>query len=134
MTGPGNGKSVRPPQRMRLSLNELRQQIAEARETCLAETSHIPYVRSRGVFLCTADAHGQCAPNPEAECPPWRGTRHEIETLIDNVLLRYPAVLRIAVSGGYDGAESLRNYVDGYYAPWVARWSVPVWERHVEGS
>ncbi len=115
-----------------MKLSEIKEKIGQARYDALREAKSdwtYKYQPSRGQFLCTGDANGQCAPNVEAECPTWDGNLRSIKTLIEKVKQDYPAVTKIYLSGGYDGAESPYAYQQGDYEPWIASWSVPIWER-----
>lgn len=90
----------------------------------------MPWVRSRGTFLCTAGpGNDQAEPNPEADCPEWDGTMREIRDLIAKVEDRYPDVDLIYIAGGFDGGETLRDLTDGNYEPWLSNWQVHVWRR-----
>lgn len=88
-----------------------------------------PFVRSRGTYLCTADASGQCEPRPEADCPTWDGTKREIDRLVAEVRVKHPHVTEVYIAGGFDSAERLEDFEFGNYEPWVTAWHVPVWTR-----
>jgi hypothetical protein len=87
------------------------------------------FIRSRGTWLCTSDASGQCSPAPEAEGPVWGGTKREIDALIADCLTKYPHVTEVYIAGGFDSAERLSDFSDFNYEPWVGEWSVSVWLR-----
>jgi hypothetical protein len=43
-------------------------------------------------------------------------------------------VTHLYVSGGYDHADSVRDYHDGNYTPWTGTWDVLVWSRAKEAA
>ena len=115
------------------TLAEIKSEVSEAREEAIREAhqacgrrGHFP---SRGTFLSTAGRFGQCEPRPQAECPTWGGTFKEIEELVALCLAQYPEVTHIYIGGGYDHAESVREYTEGIYTPWAGSWEVMVWQR-----
>jgi hypothetical protein len=115
-----------------MKLNDLKDSITDARHAALKDARAewtFRYIRSRGMFLSTIGKNGQCQPKPSAECPTWHGTLREITDLVSLVETTYPEVTEILIEGGYDGADSLRAYLDDDYQPWVAAWSVTVWRR-----
>jgi hypothetical protein len=87
---------------------------------------------SRGTFLCTSnDRNGQVRPYPEAECITWNESMKQIRSLVEEVLRDYPEVDEIYIGGGFDGANSPRDYHEyGEYEPWVSNWQVTVWRRN----
>jgi hypothetical protein len=119
-------------------LNTLKHQITAARNAALRESiadcGRRGVHQSRGTWLCTADAGGQCGPLPAAECHFWRGTWHEIRAAIADVKANHPGVTHLYVSGGYDHADSVRDYHDGNYTPWTGTWDVLVWSRAKEAA
>lgn len=113
------------------NLRDLKDAVEDAREGAVREAEDCaPCAFSRGTFLATADLRGdQCSPSPEADCPGWRGTWKEIVELVNDVQANHPHVGEVYISGGYDGAESPRDYRDDIYEPWVSSWLVSVWKR-----
>lgn len=105
--------------------------VADARAEAHAEArGAYPWVRSRGTYLCTSDASGQCDPAPEAECPDWDGTLRDIRELVAKVSLFYPQVEKVYISGGFDGAFTFKElYETSDYEPWASAWDVTVWTR-----
>jgi len=90
------------------------------------------FVQSRGTYLVTECNGEQCKPSPEAECPTWDGTRKSIDHLIARCNKHYPEVTAIMITGGFDGADSPREYWDGSYEPWVSSWYELVWRKPVD--
>lgn len=115
------------------SLFDIKHAVADARDNAIRQVrkdcGFRGVIASRGTFLSTADATGQCEPRPEAECPTWDGTKRDIDDLIALVVKEYPNVDRIYIGGGYDWASSPQAYRDGDYEPWAASWGVIVWRR-----
>lgn len=88
------------------------------------------WIRSRGTYLTTSNATGQCDPRPAANCPDWNGTQKEIDDLIALVLDKYPEVTQIAIEGGYDAADTHEQlYKIDDYLPQASWWVVEVWTR-----
>lgn len=114
------------------NLNDLKDAVEDARKDAVREAQDCAACAfSRGTFLATADLCGdQCSPFPEADCPTWRGTWKEIAELVNDIQANHPHVGEVYISGGYDGAESPRDYRDGVYEPWVSSWLVSVWKRN----
>ena len=113
-------------------IGEIKDAVREARGASLKEAKREcgrGILKSRGTYLSTADNDGQCSPRPAAECCTWKGTLKEIENLVNICLAEYPKVTQIEICGGYDHAESLRDYHDSNYYPGAASWSVVVWKR-----
>lgn len=117
------------------TLQDLKRRVSEARQEgyreSVSQCGRRGMHQSRGTWLCTANAGGQCSPNAEAECITWRGTLREIRDLIAEVEAKYPDVNEIYIAGGYDWALNPRDFADGAYDPWTAAWSVTVWSREV---
>lgn len=115
------------------SLPEINDLIRENRASALREAKKewdFPFFRSRGVMLCTADASGDhIGPNSQGEAPYWNGTKKEIKNLIKNVLENHPNVAEIYLTGGWDGADNVREMADGCYEPWCGSWTITVWKR-----
>ena len=112
------------------TLGAVKAEVKIARSEALDEARALNeggFLPSRGTFLATSDAQGQCRPAIEADCPTWRGTWQEIFALIALATKDYPNVTEIYVAGGYDWAATQRAYDDGDYQPWAASWHVPVW-------
>ena len=115
-----------------ISISDIKHLVKQARNAAVREARQVSKVyRSRGTFLSTADAGGQCNPAPEAEAQDWDGTMRSIKALVDEVRLQYPNVTEVYISGGYDGFEHTKDLFDQYadYTPWIAHWEVPVWKR-----
>jgi hypothetical protein len=115
------------------NISEIKDSVREARFASIQEAKREcgrGVFQSRGTYLTTADLQGgQCDPRPAAECCTWNGTYKEIEKLVNLCLAEYPKVTQIEICGGYDHAESLRDYHDDNYYPWASSWSVVVWKR-----
>lgn len=88
------------------------------------------WVRSRGTYLTTRGAKGQCAPRPASERPIWKGTKKEIDTLISLVLANYPEVISILIEGGFDCADTFAELnSSGDYIPMASWWEFEIWTR-----
>jgi hypothetical protein len=94
-----------------------------------ARGARLPWVRSRGTWLCTSNKNGPCRPRERGDCPDWDGTKREIVALIAKVEAYYPEVEHITIEGGYDAAERLDDFDNGGYEPWVGEWEVLLWSR-----
>jgi hypothetical protein len=113
-------------------LADVKARVADDRQFALTmarRESGCRYTPSRGTFIATSNAQGQCSPHPEAEAIEWRGTAKEIDEVIAKVLADYPECTEVYIAGGYDGADSVLDYQNGEYEPWVAAWSTTVWTR-----
>ena len=114
-----------------MKLTTVKDKVGEARAKALKDAKRefdFRYFPSRGVNLCTSNAHGdQCGPNPDAECPSWDGNKASIVKLVEKVKAQHPGVARVYLSGGYDGADSPVAYRDGDYTPWAGSWAVDLW-------
>jgi hypothetical protein len=113
-----------------MNLGLIRDRIAVARRAAIKEAKSCGCcIFSRGTFIATSDAGGQCMPCPEAEAMTWDGTLKEILGVVARVKANYPNVLTVYIAGGYDGADSPMAMRDGDYDPWISSWEVIVWER-----
>lgn len=113
------------------SLQDIKVEVSAARNEAVrkAESDYI-CIRSRGTWLNTTNKkEGQCDPQPQGECYEWNGTLKQIKNLIDDVEANHPDCDEIWISGGYDGADSVRDLNDGDYDPWVSDWDVLIWKR-----
>lgn len=94
-----------------------------------AKDSGLPWVFSRGAYVATVGANGdQCGPWPGADPYGWNGKVSILPALIEKAKT-YPHVAKVVVEGGYDGAETMEAKKAGNYEPWIASWTVTVWER-----
>lgn len=106
---------------------ELKRQVSAARTDCLdhlrrePETRHL-WLVSRGACVRYTDKHGE--PNGCDEWP-FTGTAAEFKRLQD--LANEPGTHAVYIEGGFNAAESGRDYADGIYDPWVGEWSVAVY-------
>ncbi|MBI9060252.1 MAG: hypothetical protein JEZ01_20970 [Labilibaculum sp.] len=56
----------------------------------------------------------------------WNGTLKQLKSFIDEAILsNAPDVM---IDGGINYAESIQDYKDGSYDPWVEEWSITIWE------
>lgn len=119
------------------SLNELWEEVKKAREEARREALdfRMPFIWSRGLILSTRDKKGdQCSPWPEAEGCTWKNMR-EIKGLVKRIEEgQFKDVEEIYISGGFDTADSMQDYRDGNYEPWISSWSVTVWLKNEENS
>jgi hypothetical protein len=89
----------------------------------------LPWVFSRGAYVATVDAIGnQCEPWPGADAMQWDGKLSSLPKLIEQAKA-HPHVAKVVVEGGYDGADTMADKQSGNYEPWIASWTVTVWER-----
>jgi hypothetical protein len=86
----------------------------------------MPFVRSRGTFLCTLGPGGQEWPNIAAECPVWDGTKKEIVELVERVLAEAPRITEIYIEGAFDASDRM---IFDDYEPRITEWSVTIWTR-----
>ena len=116
-----------------MTMAEIRHRIQQERNRAQWDAKQIGEghraIRSRGTWLCTRNAQGQCPPAVEADCPDWNGTKKEIDALIAEVAAKYPSVTEVYIAGGYDGARSYEALRGDDYQPWASSWSVTVWRR-----
>lgn len=112
-------------QDLKAAITKARQEAEEEAKMCA--TCIFP----RGMNLSTAGQGGsQCPPREEANCPGWKRTWKEVAEVVADVEANYPHVRQVYISGGYDGADSIRSrWVDDNYDPWVSSWGVTIWER-----
>jgi len=88
-----------------------------------------PWVFSRGAYVATIDEHGeQCSPWPGADPMNWNGKLSSLPDLIAKAAA-HPHVWRVVLEGGYDGADTMEGRKAGNYEPWIASWSVELWNR-----
>lgn len=119
------------------SLKQLNEAIANERAKALKDAEgQFKCIYSRGTMLSTCKADGeQCEPAIEADPYLWKRTWKSIAELVALVLAKYPHVAQVYISGGYDGADSVRDRWEyGNYEPWVSSWQVTVWSREVSPS
>lgn len=77
---------------------------------------------SRGACIRWVSEAGEAS---EADAWPFKGTVAEFVAM--SKMATDPSVAGIYIEGGYNGAESGRDYADGAYDPWVGEWSVAVY-------
>jgi hypothetical protein len=114
------------------SISKLNDSITAARKEAEDEARKFyPSVRDRGYFLATADCRGPCRPREEADddVSRWRRTWAEVVKLVADVEAKHPHVMKVYISGGYDGAGHHYRWTNGEYEPWVESWNVTIWER-----
>ncbi len=104
--------------------------VSAARSDCLDFLRRQPETRrlwlvSRGAWVRTIGLDG----NASNESDTW-DFKPTAKCFAELAALRNdPNVSAVYVEGGFNGAESGRDYADGAYDPWVGEWSVPVWSR-----
>ena len=79
--------------------------------------------RSRGRWVVIIGANDTIVGNGEWE---WHGTAKQLAEV-----MRYafsPDVTGIYIEGGLDFAETMQDMTDGFYDPWTAQWTVPLYE------
>lgn len=77
-------------------------------------------IRSRGAWLIVkVPGEGDCRISDGMM--PFKGTQKQIDALI----AEFPEA-GIYVEGGFNYAESVRDFCDGAYDPWVSEWSVEI--------
>lgn len=112
----------------------LSQQIRAARSEAFREAKNygLPWVFSRGAHVATVDASGgQCEPWPGADPHDWDGKISSLSALVETAK-SYPHVAKVVIEGGYDGADTMEQKTQGGdYEPWIASWTITVWERAV---
>ncbi len=111
---------------------DLMSQLKKARQVALSEAKATGYkhVPSRGTFLCTSNKkEGQVDPALEGDMLSWDWTLRQIKELVAKVEANYPEVDEVYLAGGYDGAESVRDYIDGCYEPCLGMWDLVVWSK-----
>ena len=119
----------------RLDVNLLNEAVQAAYDAEYRAVFHnqVPVIRSRGRWVNTMGGEGsvidQCSPCPGAEAQDFRGTRKQLENLVEDIEDRHPHVKELWVEGGFDGADSLRDMLEDLYDPWVGSWEVLVWTR-----
>lgn len=107
----------------------LKADVAAARADCKdalrrdPDTSRL-WLVSRGAWVRTIDAKGEAN---ETDSWPFLGTAWEFVQL--TALTARPDISAIYIEGGFNAAESGRDYADGNYDPWVGEWSVAVFNR-----
>lgn len=110
----------------------LSMQIRQARSEAFKEAKDygLPWVFSRGAYVATVGINGdQCEPWPGADPYEWDGKVKSLPALIEKAK-SYPHVAKVVVEGGYDGADTMEQKTDGGdYEPWIASWTVTVWQR-----
>ncbi len=116
------------------SISELKEKIQEDYNQSLKEAkkerNHQGYIRSRGKFIATCLRNGeQCEPSPEADASEFKGTKKQIEQMIEYVSNNYPDVFEIYIAGGFDWAESVGDYYNDNYEPWDYAWKTILWTR-----
>ena len=80
---------------------------------------------SRGAWVRTIGLDGNASnENDTWAFEPTAACFAEIAALRDD-----PAVSAVYVEGGFNGAETGRDYADGAYDPWIGEWSVACWVR-----
>lgn len=114
-----------------MTFSEFKNAVAIARAAAVKEAyDSASFIKSRGTFIATLDAQGQCSPAPEAEAHEWDGTKRELDKLVERVQREYPNVTEVYVAGGYDGFETFADQLAGEpYDPWVSSWCVTYWTK-----
>jgi len=112
------------------SLSDVNQAVRKAREVSRREAKEaLPWVVSRGTWLCTSNAGEHCGPHDESEAPVWNGTLRSILEVVADVKANHPEVDEVYIAGGYDGAENLVALQAGDSESWISNWAVSVWKR-----
>lgn len=107
----------------------LNQAISAAYQDCLRATRKElgGCIRSRGKFVYVS--HGdRIDPRSEAEGWPFKGTQKELNALLAEAESD-PTITNVTIQGGLDYAESVRDFGEGWYDPWVGDWAVEVFSR-----
>jgi len=107
----------------------LKQAVSAARGDCLDALRKDPDTRrlwlvSRGACIRWVNKCGEAS---EADAWPFNGTAAELAKMRE--LAGRLEVDGIYIEGGFNGAESGRDYADGAYDPWGGEWSVCVFFR-----
>lgn len=112
----------------------LYQRVRAARSEAFREAkrSGLPWVFGRGAHVATVGVNGdQCDPWPGADPMTWNGKLSSLPALIVEAM-QHPHVAEVVLEGGYDGAETMEARKGGDYEPWIASWSVVLWQRETE--
>jgi len=113
-------------ERMPPTLADLQADISRAYQAALKKARQITgkgFHRSRGRWVVVVGQSDALIGSGEWE---WKGTAkqlHEVMAYASN-----PDVAGIFLEGGVDFAEHINGFADGDYEPWVAEWSVSLWE------
>jgi len=83
--------------------------------------------RSRGRYIVVTIRSDALVDFGEWE---WRGTAKQLREVMHYA--SNPDVTGIYIEGGVDFAATLRDFEDGAYEPWVAEWSITLYNNDVE--
>ena len=98
-------------------------EIKEARELAKEEAASYSCIRSRGAILTAVDSKGDRLDDGNWSLTTKKDFFETVESLKEN------GAVSISIEGGYDVAESVRDWGTGDYEPWASFWSINYWTK-----
>lgn len=99
-------------------------EIKEARELAKEEAASCSCIRSRGAILTAVDSKGDRLDDGNWSITTKKDFFETVESL------KKDGAVNISIEGGYDTADSVRDWGTGDYEPWAFVWSIDYWTRN----
>lgn len=84
------------------------------------------FIRSRGTFVIIC-VGSEVLDSYSSGVTDWKGTLTHLRQCWLDVIKDHPAdKIHMSIDGGFDFAETLQGFDEGWYEPWVSDWEVEV--------